>query len=99
MGPQRAAKWFLQMLEQPPARIRVTLFGSLAATGKGHLTDKSISAALGSIPHEFVWDTTTATLNHPNTLRFEAFDRKGQLLTRVDGLQRRRRQSRRRSRA
>ena len=80
MGPQRAAKWFLKMMEQPPARIRITLFGSLAATGRGHLTDKSISEALGSIPHEFAWDTTTTALSHPNTLRFEALDRKGQLL-------------------
>ena len=80
MGPQRAARRFLKMLEQPPARIRVTLFGSLSATGRGHLTDQSISSVLGAIHHEFVWDTTTTALSHPNTLRFEALDRKGGLL-------------------
>ena len=80
MGPQRAAKWFLRMLEGKPARIRVTLFGSLAATGKGHFTDRSIRDALGDIPHEFVWDTETRNLNHPNTMRFDALDRKGGLI-------------------
>jgi L-serine dehydratase len=80
IGPERAAKWFLQMLGTPPRRIRVTLYGSLAATGKGHLTDKSISSVLGRIPHEFVWDTQTTALNHPNTMKFEAFDRKDALL-------------------
>jgi len=73
IGPQRAAKWFLQMLETTPDRIRVTLYGSLAATGKGHFTDRSISGVLNPIRHEFVWDSTTTDLHHPNTMRFEAF--------------------------
>lgn len=80
MGPQRAAQWFLHMLETKPDRIRVTLFGSLAATGKGHLTEQSIATALGDIPHELVWDTETPTPNHPNTMRFEAFTKKKQLI-------------------
>ena len=80
IGPQRAAKWFLQMLGTPPHRIRITLYGSLAATGKGHLTDKTISGVLGKIPHEFVWDTTTTSLSHPNTMKFEAFDPKDSLI-------------------
>lgn len=80
IGPQRAAAWFLRMLEQTPARIRITLYGSLAATGKGHMTDRSIETALGAIPHEFVWDTQTQALNHPNTMKFEALDRKGATL-------------------
>jgi L-serine dehydratase len=80
MGPQRAAKWFLHMLEKTkPDHIRVTLYGSLAATGKGHSTDQSLAEALGDIRHEIVWDTTT-TLNHPNTMRFEAFAGNEQLL-------------------
>lgn len=79
MGPQRAARWFLQMLNEKPARIRITLYGSLAATGRGHFTDRSVTAVLGSIPHEFVWDTETKGLNHPNTLRFEAYSGKRML--------------------
>ena len=77
IGPQRAARWFLQLLETRPDRIRVTLYGSLAATGRGHLTDRSIGDVLQPIPHEFVWDTETTQLSHPNTMRFEAFDRQG----------------------
>ena len=77
IGPQRAAQWFLQRLGTTPHRIRITLYGSLAATGKGHLTDKSIQSVLDPIPHEFVWDTTTPSLSHPNTMKFEAFDRQG----------------------
>ena len=80
IGPERAAKWFLRMFETSPHRIRITLYGSLAATGKGHLTDKTINSVLGSIPHEFVWDTTTSPLIHPNTMKFEAFDDKDTLL-------------------
>lgn len=77
IGPQRAARHFLGMLASPPSHVRVTLRGSLAETGKGHLTDQTIEHALGPIPHEIVWDTTTPTPHHPNTLLFEAFDASG----------------------
>lgn len=80
MGPQRAARWFLKMLEGRPDRVRVTLYGSLAATGKGHFTEESLRGGLGDVPHEVVWDTETGGLSHPNTLRFEAYDRRGRLL-------------------
>lgn len=79
IGPQRATQLFLAQLNHTPARVRVTLFGSLAETGRGHLTDQTIAAALGPIPHEIVWDTTTPTPHHPNTLTFEAFDAAGRL--------------------
>ena len=42
IGPQRAARLFLESLSAPPARIRVTLYGSLAATGRGHWTDRTL---------------------------------------------------------
>ena len=79
IGPQRATQLFLAQLNQTPARVRVTLFGSLAETGRGHLTDQTIEKALGDIPGEVVWDTTTPTPHHPNTLTFEAFDAAGRL--------------------
>ncbi|MDE6509225.1 MAG: serine dehydratase, partial [Muribaculaceae bacterium] len=41
MGPRNAAKLFLEK-NPGSARFEVTLYGSLAATGKGHLTDKAI---------------------------------------------------------
>lgn len=79
IGPQRAAQLFLSNLAQPPARIRVTLYGSLADTGKGHLTDQTIGAELKPLPHEIVFDTTTTGLHHPNTMKFEAFGADGKL--------------------
>ena len=79
IGPQRAAKLFLSRLPSAPARVRVTLYGSLAATGRGHWTDKTLVRALSPVPAEVVLDldTPASTLPHPNTLRFEAFDSSG----------------------
>jgi L-serine dehydratase len=77
LGPQRAAQLFLRRLPQPPARVRATLMGSLAATGRGHLTDKTIARALGRIPCDIVWDPDTPVTRHPNTLRFDALDAGG----------------------
>lgn len=79
IGPERAARLFLQRLDPPPARLRVTLFGSLAETGRGHLTDQALSRALAPRPVELVWDTRAVNLPHPNTLRFEALDAAGQV--------------------
>lgn len=43
MGPKRAASIFLKSAEGKDAdHFRVTLYGSLAATGRGHLTDQAI---------------------------------------------------------
>jgi L-serine dehydratase len=41
MAPRKAAEIFLQR-HPVAARYKVTLFGSLAATGRGHLTDKAL---------------------------------------------------------
>ena len=41
MGPRKAAELFLKEAS-PAAGYRVTLYGSLAATGRGHLSDKAI---------------------------------------------------------
>ena len=51
VGPMRAAATFVSKLEQSGIvgqvdRIRVELFGSLAATGKGHGTDKAVLLGL-----------------------------------------------------
>ncbi len=80
MGPQRAARLFVDSLPAAPARIRATLFGSLAATGRGHWTDRTLVRTLEPIRVEVVFDTQTADLPHPNTMRFEAFDAAGKPL-------------------
>ncbi len=73
MGPQRAAALFVKSLATPPARVRVTLYGSLAATGRGHWTDRTLLRTLDPIRAEVVFDLQTADLPHPNTMKFEAF--------------------------
>ena len=45
MGPKRAAERFAERCRDVDA-YRVTLYGSLAATGKGHLTDVAILSVL-----------------------------------------------------
>ena len=71
MGPRRAAQTFSE--RQPDAaRYRVTLYGSLAATGKGHLTDVAVRAALAPRPVEVVWKPGEQLPLHPNGMCFEA---------------------------
>ena len=76
MGPRRAAEQF-RARTATAARYRVTLFGSLAATGKGHLTDAAITAALAPIVVEFVWKPEEELPMHPNGMIFEALDETG----------------------
>jgi L-serine dehydratase len=47
VGPMKAARAFVESLDgQPAAKYHVTLFGSLAWTGKGHGTDSAILLGL-----------------------------------------------------
>lgn len=78
IGPQRAAERF--RYQNPAAkRFRVTLYGSLAATGKGHLTDVAIEQILAPVPLDLVWEPDQVLPFHPNGMRFEALDEAGQL--------------------
>lgn len=80
MGPQLAARLFLKQVEQV-ASFQVTLYGSLAATGKGHLTDAAILEVLNPIaPTEIVWKPTVFLPYHPNGMLFRAFDADGRIL-------------------
>lgn len=82
MGPRRAAVMFRESLgETVPARYVVTLYGSLAATGEGHMTDVAIIDALQShAPVEIVWEPETFLPFHPNAVRFAAVDDDGAAL-------------------
>ena len=74
MGPSHAAALFKK--EYPQAdRFRATLYGSLAKTGKGHLTDVAIVDAFAPLSAEILWETATPedSLPHPNTMDLEAF--------------------------
>ena len=67
MGPARAAALFRS--EHPEAdHFRVVLYGSLALTGRGHLTDQAVREALDPVDAEIVFDSRTGDLPHPNTM-------------------------------
>ncbi len=76
MGPRRAAQTFLARTPQA-ATYRVTLYGSLAATGKGHLTDKAILDILGADRTQIVWEPNTFLSFHPNGMKFEGLTESG----------------------
>lgn len=80
MGPQLASKIFLE--KYPFAHsYEVTLYGSLAATGKGHMTDVAIIDVLG-VNHklEIVWKPKIFLPFHPNGMEFKAFGEHQELL-------------------
>ncbi len=80
MGPKKAAELFLARYPEA-ASFNVTLYGSLAATGKGHFTDAAIIAVLE--PHasvEIIWQPKIFLPFHPNGMTFEAFGKDGKEL-------------------
>ncbi len=71
MGPKRAAEQFVVRCPQVDA-YRVTLYGSLAATGKGHLTDVAIRSVLETVaPTEIIWKPDVTLPFHPNGMLYE----------------------------
>lgn len=76
MGPKKAAESFLQR-HKNAASFHVTLYGSLAATGKGHLTDMAISNTFHPYPVTFEWLPSMFLPRHPNAMKFEARDGAG----------------------
>ena len=80
MGPQHAAEIFLGKCNDA-AKYVVTLYGSLAATGKGHMTDQAIGDVLkGHGQLEIRWEPQTFLPYHPNGMRFQAYDSQQNLL-------------------
>lgn len=77
MGPRRAATIFGEK-NRDAASFEVTLYGSLAATGRGHLTDVAILESLTPIAEvNLVWEPQVFLPFHPNGMKFRAFDRDG----------------------
>lgn len=70
MGPRRAAEDYLKKHADANG-FRVTLYGSLAATGKGHLTDFAILQVLGEERTEIIWQPDIVLPFHPNGMKFE----------------------------
>jgi L-serine dehydratase len=84
MGPDLAARQF-RVRTSNAHHYCVTLYGSLAATGKGHLTDAAIKKAFEPLTVEFVWKPDEELPMHPNGMIFEALDEKGKIYDRWQG--------------
>ena len=73
IAPGRAAQLFVD--KHPEVKkFRVTLYGSLAATGVGHGTDAVIETVIRPREVEIVWKPEVELPLHPNGLLFEAFE-------------------------
>lgn len=68
IAPYRAAKYIRKNFPDMVS-CDVILYGSLALTGKGHMTDKTIVQTLSPIPCNIIFDCKTKT-EHPNTMKF-----------------------------
>ena len=78
MAPRKAAEMFLAS-HSGAARFEVTLYGSLAATGKGHMTDVAIEEVLQPhAPVSIVWKPKEFLPFHPNGMKFVSFDASGE---------------------
>lgn len=72
MAPQKAAEMFLN--RHPDADFfLVELFGSLALTGRGHLTDHVIKKTLGEQRTKIVFNLQQSYNYHTNAMKFKAF--------------------------
>ena len=77
MGPRNAATQFLARNSEA-VRFEVILYGSLAATGKGHMTDQAILEVLGEERTTIVWEPKQFLPFHPNGMKFRALDAGGE---------------------
>lgn len=86
MGPRSAAYIFLERIDSSSAtskvkKFEVTLYGSLAATGRGHMTDAAIMDVLAPVATtDILWKPDTFLPFHPNAMTFKAFSDDGGLL-------------------
>ena len=79
MGPRKAAEIFKS--KYPDAKFfNIILYGSLAATGKGHQTDIALADALDPAELIIDWQPETFLTRHPNALQLKAHDASKKLL-------------------
>jgi L-serine dehydratase len=73
IGPVRAANFFQE--RNPTCKtFRVTLYGSLALTGRGHHTDLAIQKTIHPKEIEIIWRPEESLPEHPNGMVFQALD-------------------------
>ncbi|OFX78251.1 MAG: L-serine ammonia-lyase [Bacteroidetes bacterium GWE2_29_8] len=78
MGPHKASVLFREKYKNAKS-FNVTLYGSLALTGKGHLTDIAIESVFKGYNLNLIWKHEFLPF-HPNALYFEAFNESGELI-------------------
>lgn len=79
MGPERAAKRILHKYPEADA-FEVILYGSLAKTGKGHMSDEAIRKTLEPCPVRITFcQETNIELPHPNTMDLIAYRGKSEI--------------------
>lgn len=78
MGPRCAAERFLDGHRNAKG-FEVTLYGSLAATGEGHMTDVAIIDVLSrsEMPVKILWKPDVFLDYHPNGMTFRSLDSEG----------------------
>lgn len=80
MGPRTASAAFAADYPEA-ASFTVTLYGSLAATGRGHLTDVAITDSLSPVaPVTIQWEPTVFLPYHPNGMLLQAIAADGTML-------------------
>lgn len=72
IGPERASEFFKNRFPNATS-YKAILYGSLARTGKGHLTDFSITQVFKPKKCTVEFDFTTCDIQHPNTFDIIAF--------------------------
>ncbi len=78
IGPVNAARQFIS-LRDGAAAYRVLLYGSLAATGKGHRTDAALEKTFGTRKLTIEWHPEIIWPRHTNAMKFEALDSSGNI--------------------
>lgn len=75
MGPRKAAELFHNRHPEADS-FEVTLYGSLAATGKGHMTDVAIIDELQKTGRnvKLIWEPETFLPYHPNAMTYRSLD-------------------------
>ncbi|MCH5235645.1 MAG: L-serine ammonia-lyase, iron-sulfur-dependent, subunit alpha [Muribaculaceae bacterium] len=78
MGPRKAAEIFLDS-HKHASGYEVVLYGSLAATGKGHMTDVAILDVLekSDMPVNIIWKPDVFLPYHPNGMTFRSLNEAG----------------------
>jgi len=80
MGPRKAAELFCGKLTDKNCKITVELYGSLAAVGRLHMTDRAIIEGLNPLKAEILWKKDQTLPLHPNGMIFKAFDNNGRTI-------------------